>query len=80
VEVVRTVKEVVPLVQEVIKEVVRRVDVPVIVERLVVVPVEIVRVEIQTIEREKIKEVPVEVVKIVKERQVVELERVVHHV
>jgi len=58
VEVIRTVKEIVPLVQEVIKEVVRRVDVPVIVEKLVVVPVEIIRIEIQTVEREKIKEVP----------------------
>ena len=57
-EVIRTVKEIVPLVQEVIKEVVRRVDVPVIVEKLVVVPVEIIRIEIQTVEREKIKEVP----------------------
>ena len=57
-EVIRTVKEIVPLVQEVIKEVVRRVDVPMIVEKLVVVPVEIIRIEIQTVEREKIKEVP----------------------
>jgi hypothetical protein len=56
---VRTVKEIVPLIQEVVKEVVRRVDVPIYVEKLVMVPIEVIKIEIQTVEREKIKEVPV---------------------
>jgi hypothetical protein len=49
VEVIRTVKEIVPLVQEVIKEVVRRVEVPVFLEKLVVVPIEVIKIEIQTV-------------------------------
>lgn len=55
-------------------------DVPVYIDRVVTVPIELTKIEIQTIERERIKEVPVDVVRVVKEIQIVEIEKPVYHI